>query len=238
MIRALETQEELQACVDLQGRTWGEDFAEVVPPSILKIASRLGGVVAGAFVDEALAGFVFGLTGVEHGTVVHWSHMLAVVPAARNHGIGRRLKEFQRAAVARVGAKVIYWTFDPLVARNAHLNVNVLGVRVTEYVEDMYGESNSPMHRGIGTDRFIVAWPVSDADLAARREEMAQGASDREIVCVDIPPNIESLQASDMRSARAWRDRSRRELREALSKGYRVQGFRAGEERAFYMLSR
>ena len=47
-------------------------------------------------------------------------------------------------------------TYDPLVARNAHLNINVFGARIAEYVEDMYGETESPLHQGIGTDRFIV----------------------------------------------------------------------------------
>jgi predicted GNAT superfamily acetyltransferase len=217
-----------------------------VPRSILKIAARLDGVVAGAFDGDggngggSLVGFVFGLTGVEDGAIVHWSHMLAVAPEARNHGIGRRLKEFQRDAVAKLGAKTIYWTFDPLVARNAHLNINVLGVRVTEYVEEMYGQSTSPMHRGIGTDRFVVAWPVDDGELARRRAEIAKPREDRGLMRVEVPANVEALQTSDMPSARAWRERTRRELRQAMANGYAVQGFRteAGSGRAFYLLSR
>src|ERR671926_25771 len=98
-IRPLRTLEELRACVSLQRETWGNEFTDVVPASILKVSQRVGGVV-------------------------------------------------------------IYWTYDPLVARNAHLNFNVFGVRIHEYVEDMYGETESPLHRGIGTDRFVVAWPV------------------------------------------------------------------------------
>ena len=41
---------------------------------------------------------------------------------------------------------MMYWTFDPLVARNAHLNLNKLGAPVEEFVENMYGATNnSPM---------------------------------------------------------------------------------------------
>lgn len=162
--------------------------------------------------------------------------MLAVLPEARNHGIGRRLKEFQRAEVAKIGGSVIYWTFDPLVARNAHLNLNILGVRVTEYVPDMYGESTSPMHRGIGTDRFVVAWPVGDDDLERRRQEIA-GARAAQAMRVEIPANIERLQTSDMTAARAWRERTRRELRDALATGHVVQGLSVEGDRAFYLLS-
>lgn len=227
----------MQACVDLQRRTWGDGFAEIVPRSILKISSRLGGLVAGAFEGDEMLGFVFGLTGVEDGRVVHWSHMLAVAASARNHGIGRRLKEFQRAEMARMGVTVIYWTFDPLVARNAHLNLNVLGVRVTKYVEQMYGESTSPMHRGIGTDRFIVAWPVSDADLARRRAEAAQKPNG-DTIAVEVPTDIEKLQQSDAAAARAWRERTRGQLQQALATGYTVRAFHSENGRAEYLLAR
>jgi predicted GNAT superfamily acetyltransferase len=242
-IRPLESHADLLACVALQRRTWGEDFREVVPASILKISQRLGGVAAGAFDPRAqLIGFVFGITGVERGEIVHWSDMLAVSPEARNHGVGRRLKEHQRNEVAKVGAKFIYWTFDPLVARNAHLNLNVFGVRVSEYVDDMYGASNSPLHRGIGTDRLIVKWPVDDAALAARREEIAEVSRTEKasLVRIEIPSDIEELQSADPLAARAWRTKTRAEFHQLLSDGYRVQGFQVDRDarRGRYLLAR
>ena len=101
---------------------------------------------------------MFGITGVQEGQLVHWSHMLAVERAYRDHGLGRRLKECQRELLRELGVDTIYWTFDPLVARNAHLNLNRLGTTVREYVPDMYGDTGSPLHT-FGTDRFVVAWP-------------------------------------------------------------------------------
>lgn len=160
-IRPLTSPADYAACLALQQETWGPDFGEAVPPAILKVAQRLGGVAAGAFDDDGrLLGFVFGLTGVERGRVVHWSDMLAVRPELRDAGLGRRLKEWQREAARAAGATVMYWTFDPLVARNAHLNFNRLGTRAHEYVRDMYGDATSSLHRGLGTDRLIVAWPL------------------------------------------------------------------------------
>src|SRR5438874_426281 len=165
-IRPLQTLDELRACVTLQRETWGDEFTDVVPASILKVSQRVGGVAAGAFdADGKLLGFVFGLTGVERGRIVHWSDMLAVRPEARNLGLGRRLKEHQRHAVRELGGSVIYWTFDPLVARNAHLNFNRLGVRLAEYVENMYGVTDSVLHGGIPTDRMVVAWPTRDDEI-------------------------------------------------------------------------
>ncbi|MGH7677654.1 MAG: hypothetical protein ACRENU_04245 [Gemmatimonadaceae bacterium] len=242
-IRPLASQKEYQACLALQLRTWGKSFADAIPPSMLQIAQRTGGVASGAFdARGSLLGFVFGVTGIRAGVIVHWSDMLAVVPKARNLGIGRQLKEHQRAYVATQGAKVIYWTYDPLVARNAHINFNVFGVRVAEYVENMYGNSQSPLHRGIGTDRFIVAWPVDDRELAARRAEIrhAENGQRGRALEVEIPPRIDQLQAKDMRAAKKWRRLTRAAITEALQEGYSVNGFRIDDEssRAYYVLTR
>src|SRR3954451_17608431 len=186
-IRPLRTLDELRACVSLQRETWGNEFTDVVPTSILKVSQRVGGVAAGAFdAEDRLLGFVYGLTGVENGRIVHWSDMLAVRPEARNLGLGRQLKEFQRRAVRELGGVVIYWTFDPLVARNAHLNFNVFGVRAEEYVEEMYGETESLLHKGIGTDRFIVAWPIPDPERQQRLRETHAAGADRELLQAPI----------------------------------------------------
>lgn len=240
-IRPLATHQELLACVDLQRRTWGESFGEVVTPAMLKVAAHVGGVAAGAFnARNQLVGFVFGITGVERGVVVHWSHMLGVLPHAQNHGIGRQLKDYQRSVVAKLGARAIYWTFDPLVARNAHLNFNKLGVRATSYARDMYGEGTSPLHAGIGTDRLIVAWPVSDGDVTARRREIARfsGGEAAPVRRIEVPADIETLQATDLSAAQAWRARTRGEFETAFADGLAIQGFRidAAARRGYYLL--
>ncbi len=160
-IRPLSGSDEFQACVRLQEETWGAGFSERVPEAILRVAARLGGVISGAFLpDGELAGFVFGLTGLEGGRLAHWSDMLAVRPEHRSSGMGRALKLHQRERLLALGVTRMYWTFDPLVARNAHLNFNRLGGVAREYVEDMYRASDSPLHAGIGTDRLVVRWEM------------------------------------------------------------------------------
>ena len=155
-IRPITDPAELQECVTLQLDTWGQEFADVVPVSMLQITEKMGGVVSGAFDERGkLLGVVYGITGLKDGVLAHWSHMLAVRPAARNGGIGKRLKLHQRDLLLAMNVQTMYWTFDPLVARNAHLNLNKLGAQVHEFVRDMYGASSSDLHR-LGTDRFIV----------------------------------------------------------------------------------
>jgi chorismate synthase len=263
-IRPLASPRELHACVDLQHATWGREFTDVVPASILKVAQRVGGIVAGAFSPSSdLLGFVFGLTGVERGKIVHWSDMLAVRPDARNLGLGRRLKEYQRTVVREAGCSVIYWTYDPLIARNAHLNFNRLGVRLAEYVDDMYGVTDSVLHGGIPTDRLVVAWPTHDDEidqLLANAEraiesldcqqspivspEFIEGAEGAAIlphcVRVEIPADAESLLRDTPAEAALWRERVRRDLRWALGAGYTITALADADARArgYYLMTK
>jgi predicted GNAT superfamily acetyltransferase len=259
-IRPLRTTDELLACVDLQRATWGDAFSDLVPASILKVSQRVGGIAAGAFdADGRLLGFVFGLTGIERGRVVHWSDMLAVREDARDLGLGRLLKEYQRDAVRALGGTVIYWTYDPLVARNAHLNFNKLGVCVAEYVEEMYGDTDSELHRGLGTDRFVVAWPVARHESEAYALASRKLGTDRsdgiraapllnpdlgdgtvpDISVVDttrprhvriaIPRDIFTVQSRSLDFAGRWRQSTRRAFQWALARGYSVGGVYADD---------
>ncbi|MDT8342324.1 MAG: hypothetical protein RQ751_12495, partial [Longimicrobiales bacterium] len=172
-IRELSGMAEFTRAVAFQEETWGSGFSERVPRSMMKVTQRLGGVVAGAFradgaADGAMVGFVFGVTGVEAGRVVHWSDILAVSPDVRDRGVGVRLKRFQRDAVLARGVTRMYWTFDPLESRNAYLNLGKLGAVAREYEPDMYGASDSPLHRGLGTDRFVAVWKL-DSERVRRR---------------------------------------------------------------------
>lgn len=257
-IRPVRTRDEYDACVDLQRDTWGRAFSEVVPVSMMQITAKMSGVVTGAFGSAGdLLGLVYGVTGVRRGELAHWSHMLAVRPEARNQRIGTRLKLAQRQELRAAGVVTMYWTFDPLVARNAHLNLNLLGATVDEFVPDMYGDSDSELHQ-LGTDRFIVKW-----DLRRGTEE-AQGARDRgavpsrpephavvrpgegplvldedvDAVEVLIPKDIEAVEARSFDEAVGWRQSTRQAFSRLLNGHYGITHFIAGEEYGRYVVSR
>jgi predicted GNAT superfamily acetyltransferase len=262
VIRRVETQAEYEECVRIEDQTWGAAFNERVPSTILKVAQYLGGVTAAAFDGSAgrMLGFVFGMTGVQNGRLVHWSDLLAVRPEARDRGIGRRLKLYQRSLVLEIGVTRMLWTYDPLVARNAHLNLNGLGAGVIEYVPDMYGsDTRSTLHEAVGTDRFVVAWELKGEPGAAARGSaptMAPAASlvvnradtdgvprlhspdDTLELFIAIPNEIQDVIATAPATARAWRETTRAAFVRYLGKGYRVSGFHRADGRGFYRLTR
>lgn len=252
-IRPLETRAEWTACVRLQEETWGKGFSERVPTAILGIAARLGGVVSGGFDARGeLAGFVFGLTGIEDGEPVHWSDMLAVRAADRGRGLGVALKLHQRERLLAMGVRRVLWTYDPMEAVNAGLNLSRLGALARTYVRDMYGESDSPLHHGIGTDRLLVEWELDSARVRERTEgegprEVAvpadaatalagtvseaglpmPGAPDRDRdgarLLVAIPPNIQEIKAKDPGLAQAWRAATRAALEAYIERGWEAR---------------
>lgn len=259
VVRTITTRLECQSCVALQHEIWGPSHGDAVPASVLQVVARVGGLVAGAFAaDGELVGFVFGLPAVIDGTLAHWSHVLGVRESARNAGVGRMLKEFQRAELARRGIARVYWTYDPLVAKNAHLNLNLLGARVVEYVRDMYGTTASPLHSGLATDRLVVASdtaPVASRPTRSDAERLAQcpvltvepRAGDRAATLEDrsatmlleIPADFQAMAASSPERAARWHAATRINFERALYEGYSVTGLHRDPvtSRAFYVLA-
>jgi chorismate synthase len=254
-VRAFTEAADYAACVELQRVVWGDAY-ETVPGALIKVSQHVGGLAAGAFAAEGgLKGFVFGLTGVSDGRVVHWSHMLAVHPAVRDRGLGGLLKAWQLAAARALGAERVEWTFDPLIGRNAHRNVNGLGVEVRSYVRDMYPDTGSGLHT-FGTDRLVVSVPATAS--AARRVRVPAAAaaaaplvngngaggggalaSRPPFVRIRIPADVESLAARDLQAARAWRASTRIAFQEVFAAGYRVVGFeRESPTHGAYILTR
>jgi predicted GNAT superfamily acetyltransferase len=218
------------------------------------VSQKVGGVTAGAFdKNGAMVGFVFGLTGWKDGRPVHWSDMLAVKSDLRNSGLGRILKLYQRELVLPLGIEEIYWTYDPLVAKNAHLNFNKLGVEFSEYVGEMYPDnSGSELHRGIGMDRLIVVWRIAsdrvkeilDGKKTVKpddfdRAPVVNSKSDSKghflpvetplpqasSVRIEIPDDIQATRNESIETARLWRSTTRKAFIHYLGLGYTVPAF-------------
>lgn len=258
-IRPLTSVEDGHACVELQRHVWGWDQADVVPATLLHVVEYVGGLAAGAFDQHGtLLGFVFGISGVRDGQLAHWSHMLGVRETARNMGVGRVLKEYQRDVLAARGITRIYWSFDPLMAKNAYFNLNRLGATVVDYVPDMYGTTDSPLHYGLATDRIVVCLetnarprvplslptqnlaPILTAFPRVRDVTMSTDDRTPETALIEIPANVLEVMSRSRAIAHTWRLTVREHFQWALSRGYVIAGVQvnAADGRFFYVLNR
>ena len=190
-----ESQEAVRAVFD---EVWPGDQGTQVTPNLLRALLHAGSycslatdATTGARVGAAL-GFPGRDAGVPGGVFLH-SHMAAVTEGLRDRRIGTALKLHQRWWAMRERIPVVSWTFDPLVRRNARLNVIRLGVEVRDYHPDFYGVMTDAINAGDRTDR-LVAWWVVDSDTADRAATGALTPADagllraegaRDLVAVD-----------------------------------------------------
>jgi predicted GNAT superfamily acetyltransferase len=191
LIRPLTTIEECRRVAALERVVWDyPDAEDVVPPPVLIVSIKRGGILLGAF-DESgeMKGFVYSMPGLKNGGIIQWSHMLGVTPDARDAGLGVRLKLAQRDHALRMGIDLVEWTFDPLQALNAHLNFARLGVVVEEYEANIYGDSSSPLHKGAPTDRFVAEWRITSPHVERRLGGPSTGLIRDSAVMAAVPVN-------------------------------------------------
>jgi predicted GNAT superfamily acetyltransferase len=161
-IRLLETPEEMTAVETLQRTVWTGSETDVIPAHMLLAAVHNGGLALGAFVEDKLVGVAFGFPGIyatpDGARLKHHSHILGIQPDWSGKGVGFALKRAQWQVVRKQGIDRITWTYDPLLSRNAHLNITRLGAVCNTYLRSEYGEMRDGLNSGLPSDRFQVDW--------------------------------------------------------------------------------
>lgn len=259
LIRLARDRADFEACVEVQRVVWQLSDLEITSAlqmiatthagALVQLAERSGGRVVGfAHAFPALRG------GIPH---LH-SDMLAVLPEEQKHGVGAKLKWAQREEALARGVALITWTYDPLQAQNANLNLRRLGASAPEFQPDFYGITTSSLHHGLPTDRLIVHW---DLNAPRVRERAAQGALPRteappsfprinevkwqagwpvssdprtdltdEALLLEVPPDWNVLCQAAPRVAESWHRKVRAAFSAYLSNGYVAADFVPAEE--------
>ncbi len=234
-IRLARTQAEYAGCEELSRSIWGAAERNVVPRELLLTMQLNGGIVQGAWLpDGTIVGFVFGFLGERDGRRRLCSHQLGVVPAYRGAGLGVQLKLAQAEEARRRGLELITWTFDPLEARNAYINLHRLGAIARRYDRDHYGVMDDELNRGLATDRFEAEWwlakprsvpavgqPVVMLGVGRHGDPLrinfdVRGASSAVIA---VPGDLQAIKAQSMELARLWRTETRAAFEAALAAG-------------------
>ncbi|WP_037364677.1 GNAT family N-acetyltransferase [Nakamurella lactea] len=230
-LRQLSGPAELTEAADLMTEVFGSQ--EAMPVDLLVAVACAGGFVGGAELDGRLVGvaMAFGevaAPGTQRTPGLH-SHVAAVRASARGLRVGQQLKWYQRQWALERGIDVIHWTFDPLVRRNAVLNLNRLGAVAAAYREDLYGTIPDALNAGMASDRLLVRWELASPRVQAASDAAASPASPAlppPTGTIETPPDIEQLVASDPAAALQWRRRQRAAFA-SLPDGWMVTGIDA-----------
>ena len=207
-LRIIETVQELAEVEEIQRQIWPGSETDVVPTHLLLTAVHNGGLLIAAFEEElpgetlgesifsqpglnskkkdrspgSMVGFVFGFPGLyftpDGPRLKHCSHMCGVLPAYRDRGIGFGLKRAQWQMVRHQGLDRITWTYDPLLSRNAFLNIARLGAVCNTYLREVYGTMRDGLNVGLPSDRFQVDWWVSSQRVLRRLSKHRRRALD------------------------------------------------------------
>ena len=212
--------------------TWGGQHLD---REVVRALAISGNTSWGAFDGERLIGFVLGWAGVDDdGLHVH-SHMLASIPDRRHAGVGESLKLAQRAQALEQGIDVVRWTFDPLVARNAWLNLGKLGVVIDRFARSFYGDMSDAINQGERSDRVTVDWNLrrepgphvvaaDPIDLVMRSPGPAPQPAVADVAPttaarIEVPAEYHDLRVADPELGVVWRDAVARALERCMDAG-------------------
>lgn len=240
-IVTLHTAEQRRQAAALYRSVFGyDDPSYGINPRLLAGLIANGGSVVGALdAADRLVAFAYGFLGTDGTSSYHYSQSAVVAAGLQGQGIGRRLKLAQREVALGWGNTTMRWAYDPLLARNAHFNLDVLGARGVAFVADYYGEP--------GTDRLLVEWdlerepgpagqPEPVPDLSPADWGRARTEDDR--VLLGLPRDIAMLRHSDPGRAAVVTDAVAEVLAGLFADGFEAVSCRAAGASACYVLRR
>ena len=234
-IELCTTLDELRQCVDLQRAIWNDTDEDLISPTILMVANKIGGHVLLARDGPRAVGVALAFPGLRGDLRYLHSHIVGVIPEYQNRGLGRQMKLKQRELALGIGIPLMEWTFDPLIVRNAYFNIVRLGAVIRRFHSNLYGVTASPLHGGLPTDRLVAEWWLSsirvDSALAGTAPIPASDA-----VQIVVPAEMEDWKNSGSPLAAEVQADLNTEFQERFAQGYAVTGFRMKDRKGTYLL--
>jgi len=219
----IESQDHARMIFD---KTWSLDFGTEITPNLLQAMVHSGSYLSGAFIGSKIVGAAFAFPATNNGLHLH-SHMTAVLDAYRDKGVGYALKIDQWNWAKKQNYSHLSWTFDPLVRRNVKLNIVKLGVDISAYHPNFYGEMPDALNAGDESDRLMVSWST-DIDEPKARQLIAHPKPDD--ILIEIPEDIVAIRSKDQRESMKWRRQVRDQFLAAFEKNGKVIGFSTNNE--------
>ncbi len=225
-VRKLENLQDQDSARKIFDITWSLDAGTEITPNLLQAMVHSGSYLSGAFVDNKIVGTAFAFPATNGGLHL-LSHMTAVLPEYRDKGVGYALKIDQWNWAKKNNYSQLSWTFDPLVRRNAKLNIVKLGVDISAYHPNFYGDMPDALNAGDESDRLMVSWSI-DLDAPKARELITNPESGD--ILIEIPENIVEIRSENQSESMKWRRQVREQFMAAFEKNGKVIGFSANNE--------
>jgi predicted GNAT superfamily acetyltransferase len=217
---------EQELALNIFDRVWSSNNSSQIPRNLLQAMVHSGSYLSGAFIDGKCVGAAFAFPATTGGLHLH-SHMTAVLHEYRDQGVGYALKIDQWHWAKKNNYPEISWTFDPLVSRNAKLNLIKLGVDISSYHPNFYGEMPDALNAGDESDRLMVRWKVVRENPVQRELILTPKPND---ILIQIPADIVAIRSRDREENLRWRRKVREQFLQAFEKGGQVVGFSANSE--------
>ena len=205
---------------------WAIESGTEITPNLLQAMIHSGSYLSGAFIDDKIVGAAFAFPATNDGLHLH-SHMTAVLPEYRDQSVGYALKIDQWNWAKKNTYSHLSWTFDPLVRRNAKLNIAKLGADISDYFPNFYGDMPDVLNAGDESDRLMVSWRT-DIDAPKARELITKPETGD--VLIEIPEDIVAIRSKNQSESMKWRRQVREQFLAAFEKNGKVIGFSANNE--------
>jgi chorismate synthase len=187
VIRDLATPDEFIETARVSKAAWGFSERAVSPASDLIAATHAGGLTAGAFLAREMVGFVHGIPRTNLAEPCQHSHLLAVRPDAQGRGLSVKLKLYQRAWCLARGIRLVTWTYDPFLLKNAKLNIGHLRATARTFHPNFYGYMGG-IYGALPSDRFEVTWRLDAPEVVAAASGRRPPRPDQEELPIAASP--------------------------------------------------
>ncbi len=226
LINELSTFPEMSEARSVFDSIWSIHSGTEITPNLLQAMVHSGSYLSGAFIDDKCVGASFAFPATTGGLHLH-SHMTAVLDEYRDQGVGYALKIDQWHWAKKNNYSEISWTFDPLVSRNAKLNLIKLGVNISSYHPNFYGDMPDALNAGDESDRLMVSWKVVGENPVQRELVSTPKPND---ILIQIPADIVAIRSKDREENLRWRRKVREQFLQSFEKSGQVVGFSKNSE--------
>jgi len=225
-IRELHTLEEQFHARMIFDSVWPAANETQITSNLLQAMAHSGSYLVGVFDGSKVVGASFAFPAIEPEIHLH-SHMTAFIESHRDLGLGTAVKMHQWTWAKEHGYASITWTFDPLVRRNARLNIVKLGADIVSYHPNFYGRMTDDLNNGEESDRLMVRWDTS-TDNPSPRSAIVDPPFDAELI--PVPLDILEIRRSDVDLSQRFRLEVREAFLNNFALGKKVVGFSAHNE--------